>query len=40
MLCALYCLAAYAEQIIFELKLQFTISLKFHIIPEAIPSKF
>lgn len=36
----IYCLAAYAEQIIFELKLQFTISLKFHITLEAVLSKF
>lgn len=36
----IYCLAAYAEQISFELKLQFTISFKFHIMLEAIPFKF
>lgn len=35
-----YSLAAYAEQIVLELKLQFTISLKFHITLKAIPSKF
>lgn len=35
-----YSLAVYAKKIGFELKLQFTVSLKFHIILKAIPSTF